>query len=524
MPYIMKHWVTFLYFTVWFGSMLWCTSGHFIDAEITPKWHCAIFGTTLFFFISAGRAFHQSHPTLPFTTVSWAVMLCASSQALYGLLQKFGIYLPATTLPVCGSFDNPAGLSSALAFSLPFSLILTCSGKQWQRIAAWTSVVLITGTIMVSESRAGMLSACTVFLAFFPIKRTGTRKALFWGIVTGFVAAIVFLYHYKKDSADGRLLIWQCTWELIKESPLTGHGNGGFEANYMHQQADFFRLHPESPYSRLADDVKSPFNEYLGLCVSYGLVGAFFLCAVIWIIYLAWRRHPHGSSSTAILCLSSIAVFSLFSYPFRYPHTWFFCAVSISLLLHNAYPVVWHKSRRAILSACVLTATLISLRDISQIRSEIRWCDTANRSLCGLTDKMLPTYRELYEELNKNPLFLYNYAAELNVAGHHAESYRIGQECESLMADYYTQLLQADNCKRLKRYEEAKRYLRQAALMCPNRFTPPYELFKIYHEESDTASMAQTAECILRKPIKVDSPEVHRILSEIKKFKTDIRH
>ncbi len=88
MPYIMKHWVTFLYFTVWFGRMLWCTSGHFIDAEITPKWHCAIFGTTLFFFISAGRAFHQSHPTLPFTTVSWAVMLCASSQALYGLLQS----------------------------------------------------------------------------------------------------------------------------------------------------------------------------------------------------------------------------------------------------------------------------------------------------------------------------------------------------------------------------------------------------------------------------------------------------
>ncbi len=171
-------------------------------------------------------------------------------------------------------------------------------------------------------------------------------------------------------------------------------------------------------------------------------------------------------------CLSSIAVFSLFSYPFRYPHTWFFCAVSISLLLHNAYPVVWHKSRRAILSACVLNChphfftgyfpdtfrnTLVRHGQPLALRPD---------------GQMLPTYRELYEELNKNPLFLYNYAAELNVAGHHAESYRIGQECESLMADYYTQLLQADNCKRLKRYEEAKRYLRQAALMCPQPFHP----------------------------------------------------
>ena len=145
-----------------------------------------------FFFISAGRAFHQSHPTLPFTTVSWAVMLCASSQALYGLLQSSNLPSRHNLYRYVGVLTIRQDYLPHLPFPLPFSLILTCSGQAMAAYCRWTSVVLITGTIMVSESRAGMLSARTVFLAFFPIKRTGTRKALFWGIVTGFVAAIVF--------------------------------------------------------------------------------------------------------------------------------------------------------------------------------------------------------------------------------------------------------------------------------------------------------------------------------------------
>ena len=136
----MKHWVTFLYFTVWFGSMLWCTSCHFIDAEITPKWHCAIFGTTLFFFISAGRAFHQSHPTLPFITVSWAVMLCASSQALFTFPPQPYQYAAAlTTRRDClPHLPFPCLSASSLPFLATYGIVLPLGqASVLSRVPSW---------------------------------------------------------------------------------------------------------------------------------------------------------------------------------------------------------------------------------------------------------------------------------------------------------------------------------------------------------------------------------------------------
>ena len=129
--------------------------------------------------------------------------------------------------------------------------------------------------------------------------------------VVGLVAAVVFLYHYKQDSADGRLLIWRCTWSVIRESPWIGHGIGGFQARYMDAQADYFKAHPESPYVMLADNTQAPFNEYLGLLTEFGFVGGIVLLVGVVLLLQAWRKHPYGSSRVAMLCLLSIAVFFL---------------------------------------------------------------------------------------------------------------------------------------------------------------------------------------------------------------------
>ncbi len=161
-------------------------------------------------------------------------------------------------------FRQPGRHSFRTGFSLPFSLHYTQSPCTPFRYTALASTFLIACAIIASESRAGILSMGCIFLLYFPMKWPKIGKALTFGLVMLFTASSVFLYHYKKDSADGRLLIWQCTWNMIKERPLYGYGYGGFQANYMDEQAQFFRTHPNSRYAQLADDVKSPFNEYLG--------------------------------------------------------------------------------------------------------------------------------------------------------------------------------------------------------------------------------------------------------------------
>lgn len=506
-------------FVIWLGGVVWSVSGQFIDSEITPKIYAALFGGTLFALCCAVAAFLPSASKKPrFTAVSAVIVLCAVSQSAYALLQWAGV-CPTNGSFVCGSFDNPAGLASLLAFSLPFALCLTRHPHPLIRWSAWMATFLLTVGIIVSESRSGMLALAVTGWVFCLMRWPKLRKTTAIAGTVLLALTAIALYHYKKDSADGRLLIWQCTWELIRERPWLGHGPGGFQAHYMDVQADYFRQHPDSPYVRLADDVKAPFNEYLGLWVDYGLAGLLVLAVAVILLFRAYRRHPAGSSRPAMLCLLSIAIFSLSSYPFRYPHTWILSGVSAAVLLLNAWPppIRLHK----VLTVPTALALIgVSARAFHRMQTEMRWCETADRSLCGLTEKMLPAYRELYAELKDEPLFLYNYAAELNVAGRYAESLRIGRECEARMADYFTQILLADNHRQLGNHQEAERHLLQASFMCPNRFVPLRELFRLYQSQTDTAGMHRMADAILRKPVKVDSPEVRGIIVEMERFKT----
>jgi len=111
---------------------------------------------------------------------------------------------------------------------------------------------------------------------------------------------------------------------------------------------------------------------------------------------------------------------------------------------------------------------------------EREWHKTAHRSLRGETRQMLPRYKSLYTHLSYKDLFLYNYAAELNVAGHYKESLQIASECEKLWADYDLQMLMADNCMKMKNYTETERHLNRASAMCPVKFMPLYRLTELY--------------------------------------------
>lgn len=51
--------------------------------------------------------------------------------------------------------------------------------------------------------------------------------------MAGCVVLVLFmgwLYHFKAASADGRLLIWKVTMQMVKEKPLAGFGSHGFRA------------------------------------------------------------------------------------------------------------------------------------------------------------------------------------------------------------------------------------------------------------------------------------------------------
>ncbi|WP_321287534.1 O-antigen ligase family protein [uncultured Sunxiuqinia sp.] len=121
------------------------------------------------------------------------------------------------------------------------------------------------------------------------------------------------LYQQKKDSANGRLLIWQVSWEMIKDKPLLGHGYRAFQAKYMDHQAIYFKNYPNSRLSILADNVKHPFNEFLKVTVEFGLGGLLLVLAFFSGIIYTGTRQKDNPKSLAFSGLSILFVLACFS-------------------------------------------------------------------------------------------------------------------------------------------------------------------------------------------------------------------
>jgi tetratricopeptide (TPR) repeat protein len=327
--------------------------------------------------------------------------------------------------------------------------------------------------------------------------------------------ALSGLYFLKKDSADGRLLIWRCTYEMLQDKPVQGFGYGGFKANYMNYQAKYFEEHPDSEYALLADNVNRPFNEYLLLLSNYGLMGFILFLAFAWFLWKSFRKNRNKSILVRIsgCCLLSIGVFALFSYPLVYPFVWLMGILSVLVIIRQAkysfkIPIKTGRVLKLILIPIIM---LFGVKIYQRMTDEMKWYKIAHKSLLGQTEQMLPEYQLLYGKLQNNELFLYNYAAELNVVKQYDKSLAIAKECERLWADYDLQMLIADNYQNIQQYEEAESHYIKASNMCPVRFMPLYELVEVYNETGRKEDALVLARKIIGKEVKIPSSTVSSI-------------
>lgn len=278
--------VAFLFLCV---GVLFARSNAVVDSRILPKWYAFAFGSAALLTTAAviGLKRKEREPFGNNLDPLFSIPVAACFvQALYGLSQYAGLLPALGTFRITGSFDNPAGFAVALCVGFPFTAPLLRNRHRIVRyLAAIAAMTLILGVILCG-SRAGLLSIGTVGMVhgLARIRKPLVRRTM-WVVLP---LLLVGLYFLKRESADGRLLVWRCTAEMIARRPLFGHGPGGFAAGYMNTQADYLREHPDSPYAQLADSVQHPFNEYLSVAVHYGLFGLMALAALGWGVASFW--------------------------------------------------------------------------------------------------------------------------------------------------------------------------------------------------------------------------------------------
>lgn len=154
------------------------------------------------------------------------------------------------------------------------------------------------GCLVVALVYTIMLKGRSVFGILDNVKK--------WVVVLGFVSFVIFaggmkLYELKKDSADGRILIWKLSTELIAENPW-GYGYGLFEKNYNLKQADYFRAKKYSDAElRNASFIYMPYNDFLEHGVEGGVVGGMFLLLFyVVMIVMALKRKQCVASAIFI--------------------------------------------------------------------------------------------------------------------------------------------------------------------------------------------------------------------------------
>nr|WP_321450704.1 O-antigen ligase family protein [uncultured Carboxylicivirga sp.] len=500
-------------------SLLVFSSLFFVsDSFISPKTDAKLFSFYFFggslLLITSFQYIFKGYINVKYDNLFLIIMSASFLQATYGILQYLSILQVSGIHKVVGSFDNPAGFASALSFTIPFCIYFF---KKKGLIFFYSVLVSITifSAVLLSKSRSGIVCCVLLFSVYFfqfPNIKSWKRYIFIISIV---LILISILYLVKKNSADGRLLIWRCTWEMIKDRPF-GYGNGGFEANYMDYQAEYFAKYDDTKYSRLAGNVHHPFNEYFRIAVNYGVLGIISLVFVIFIlIKITNTKYKNNKLEWSLLYV--IGLFSLFSYPLKYPFTWIVLILSFLMLISKV--VLTNINTLKIILIVVDMAVLIILHGKhKEMISNIEWC-SAYKSIDN--SSKLDKYQELHLKLKNNPLFLYNYAVELKINGCFEKSIEIANQCNIIYSDYDLELLLGDIYCKLNKFDKAEYHFKKANYMQPVKFRPLYDLYHVYKEIGNEKDAILIAFKIEQKEIKVISKEVFAIKGVMKRAIND---
>jgi O-antigen ligase len=161
-----------------------------------------------------------------------------------------------------------------------------------QNILLLTAVFLVLSTVLLSNSRAGLLSTLggIFMLLGLSLQRTQlsrARKLLLGLTAIGVLSAIIIASSTQSvgrmsdtDVAEeGRLPVYAILVQAITDAPLTGFGLGNFASAFP-----LYRDHTVFGYYDRAH------NDYLELIFELGVPAAMlFYTSILWVIILCWR-------------------------------------------------------------------------------------------------------------------------------------------------------------------------------------------------------------------------------------------
>ena len=359
---------------------------------------------------AAGLWKRQVFAALLLTVCIWSCI-----ESVTGLLQIAGRQPSGHVLfALTGSFDNPGPYGGFIAVT---SAVATAFALQ-NRNAGWRTLLVpcmtaLLGFIVLpaTMSRAGWLAYAAAILAFIvretdaPRQLSRHRKTVAASLILLFALTSAGVFLLKKDSALGRLHIWNMELRAIAAAPAFGTGPGTAMGAYGRAQEEYFRSgdRPES-IVRVAGCPEYAFNEYLKVGMETGISGlvlAVSLTATA-IRSLLKTRNVFGYG------LMAAAVFGFFSYPLSVPQT--------AVLVTGLFAAAGSEGSRMIRmsrKACIVSSAAVLAIAVLLTLPYMKWSRKAQENADRWNAARQLAALELYDEA------LEEYEAVCPAAGSH---------------------------------------------------------------------------------------------------------
>lgn len=468
-------------------------------------------------------------------------------QSILAILQLYGFTHSNYAGYITGSFFNPSLLGGMLASAFPliFSIYKanTCQNtlishsKSVEKYLSGATIFLILIVIPVTLSRAawiGLLAGIGVLfiiegfykkaILWIKSQKSHLRVSILIAVPVLIIVLLFLAYFFKRDSADGRVLIWKVTTQMWFQKPLFGHGFDAVNSSYQAFQTDYFQKNTFSENEAMvAGNVNWSFNEFLQSGAELGIIGIFLFWGWILLSLLMPAGIKDANSLILMGCKSAIVgllFFGMFSYPFYSPPLFFnlimFAAfVSASnqslptlSILNKVIPLVvilgfgYFMFKHSLMTAKKYEAYW--LWDEAEILYKQNEYEIANKS-----------YTEAFESLKTNGKFLLNYGKSLEMEKNYTKADSILTLAGNYYADDVLYTTHGNVKKAMGNLILAEELYHKASYVIPHKFYPHFLLFRLYSENGEINKAIDKAEYLRTKKVKIPSKAIDEMLDEI---------
>ncbi len=553
------------------SSLIWFLIGkafrfHWIDAVVVSY---LLFLPLLHYFLRNDVMLSVTAINIAFATGYLAVRILASSMhrahakylwleavtyslifsILLAFIQERGWIASAYPGHVTGMFANPAPFAIHLAALTIVAMLSSGQNVQLKRI----SNSLLYGTfsvgalyfIITSMSRSAWLGlgGAVLGICFLTVFTIGTkawtqRKVLHFLLISTLCVCVIVsigfqLYSMKKDSADGRQLIWQSTLCMVHDVWLSGKGLGNFSAHYPGYQAEILE-HPDASlhYDNLAGDIRYAFNDLLQIWAEAGVIGLILfgviLTGTLRCLIQCGRKEKSTILGRGIIysLIGSLLVLSLSglcSYPLQMIPIaalfWVTVAVSVSVYNANIESIKVHFGKECYLFGLtvLVMAVFIFHYGIVRLKGYLAW----GQYIAGV--QPLPLKDSAFDVLLDHPIYLHAVAKEARIQGKYGMAVYFLRKAtdRSPYPGYYYELGQC--YEQIGRVDSAWICYDKVQRSIPNLLRPRYLKARLYHRVGDTIRFQlATTEALGFQP-KVVNPEVIAMQEELRQLRHELK-